>query len=324
MRQPERLTRRRLLGRTAGFPSHVLGGSGQVPPSERLNVAVIGTGGQGVTNIKALLTHPDVRIVAICDPAEFWDNSHLYYRHHGGRGPAMKHRGPLPPEGSAGDHGCAVYLDYRVMLEKMGRDIDAVLIAAPNHIHAVACLAAIEAGKGVYCEKPLTRTVYEARRVAAAAREAKVATQMGNHGHSSDDIRRAVEWIRDGAIGKVRQVHGWRSNPPRMTLTARPRKRRRCRRAWIGTSGWARPRAALPSRLYPVVLSLLVGFRHRDPGQLRLSHTGHRRLGPGPGTSDDDRGQFHPVERGDRAGGGPVPLQVPGARDAAGGGPVLV
>jgi len=226
------LNRRRVLANTAGLtvasflPSHVLGGAaGQVPPSECLNVAVIGTGGQGVTNIKALHTHPDVRIVAICDPAEFWDNSHLYYKHHGGRGPALKViEEHARQKGSAGDHGCAVYLDYRVMLEKMGRDIDAVLVAAPNHIHAVACLAAIEAGKGVYCEKPLTRTVYEARRVAAAAREAKVATQMGNHGHSSDDIRRAVEWIRDGAIGKVRQVHGWRGGPPRMTLTARPRE----------------------------------------------------------------------------------------------------
>jgi hypothetical protein len=63
--------------------SHVLGGPGRVPPSEQLNVAVIGTGGQGITNIKALLAHPDVKITAICDPAEFWDNSKLYYKHHG-------------------------------------------------------------------------------------------------------------------------------------------------------------------------------------------------------------------------------------------------
>jgi predicted dehydrogenase len=110
------------------------------------------------------------------------------------------------------------------MLEKAAKDIDAVLIATPNHVHAVACMAAIQAGKHVYCEKPLTHSIYEARRVAAAAREAKVATQMGNHGHSSDDIRRAVEWIRDGAIGKVRQVHGWQGGPPRMRLTERPKE----------------------------------------------------------------------------------------------------
>lgn len=225
------LSRRRLLAGAAGLtvagivPAHVLGGPGRVPPSEQLNVAVIGTGGQGVTNIKALLTHPDVKITAICDPAEFWDNSHLYYKHHGGRGPALKAiEEHFRQAGSSGHHSPAVYMDYRIMLEKAGKDIDAVLIAAPNHVHAVACMAAIQAGKGVYCEKPLTRTIYEARRVAAAAREAKVATQMGNHGHSSDDIRRAVEWIRDGAIGKVRQVHGWRGGPPRMTLTERPKE----------------------------------------------------------------------------------------------------
>jgi len=231
MRHAQTLSRRRLLAQTAGMamagivPSHVLGGARHVPPSERLNVAVIGTGGQGITNIQALLTHPDVKIVAICDPAQFWDNSHLYYRHHGGRGPALQTiEQHFRQSGSSGDHGCAVYTDFRAMLEKAGKDIDAVLIAAPNHVHAVACIAAIRAGKGVYCEKPLTHSVYEARRVAAAAREAQVATQMGNHGHSSDDIRRAVEWVRDGAIGKVKEVHGWRGGPARMTLTDRPKE----------------------------------------------------------------------------------------------------
>jgi predicted dehydrogenase len=231
MRQTQSLSRRRLLAKAAGLtaasivPSHVLGGPGRVAPSEQLNVAVVGTGGQGITNIKALLTHRDVKITAICDPAEFWDNSKLYYKHHGGRGPALKAiEEHFRQSGSAGPHGCAVYVDYRVMLEKAAKDIDAVLIAAPNHVHAVACMAAIQAGKGVYCEKPLTHSIYEARRVAAAAREAKVATQMGNHGHSSDDIRRAVEWIRDGAIGKVRQVHGWQGGPPRMRLTERPKE----------------------------------------------------------------------------------------------------
>ena len=228
MHQIETLSRRRLLAQTAAFatasivPSHVLGGPGRIAPSEQLNVAVIGTGGQGITNIKNLLTHPDVKVTAICDPAKFWDNTKLYYRHHGGRGPAMKAiEEHYRQAGSAGHHGCAVYLDFRVMLEKAGKDIDAVLVAAPNHVHAVASMAAIRAGKGVFCEKPLTHSVYEARRLAKAARQAKVATQMGNHGHSSDDIRRAVEWIRDGAIGPVRQVHAWASGK-KMTWTARP------------------------------------------------------------------------------------------------------
>jgi len=231
MRRTRNVSRRRLLAGDAALtathivPSHVLGGRGRIAPSEQLNVAVVGTGGQGIVNIKNLLTHRDVKITAICDVAEFWDNSKIYYRHNGGRGPALKtieehFRGA----GSAGHHGCAVYVDFRVMLEKAAQDIDAVLVATPNHVHAVACMAAIQAGKGVYCEKPLTHSVYEARRVAAAAREAGVATQLGNQGHSSEDIRRAVEWIRTGAIGKVHQVHAWRGGASRMTLAARPQE----------------------------------------------------------------------------------------------------
>ncbi len=227
---PTRAPNRRRFLRTTGtlaaasvVPRYVLGGAGHSPPSERLNIAVIGTGGQGITNLKALLDQPDVNVAAICDVAEFWDNSHLYYRHHGGRGPARQaiaeHEGEHPV---AGRHPPAVHVDYRLMLQRMHRDIDAVLVAAPNHIHAAACMAAIRAGKGVYCEKPLTHSVYEARQLARAAREAGVATQMGNQGHSTDDIRRAVEWIRDGAIGPVRQVHAWLAGPNRTVPRERP------------------------------------------------------------------------------------------------------
>ena len=165
-----------------------------------------------------------MRITAICDVAEFWDNSQIYYRHNGGRGPAMDaienhHR----KAGLEARHHCAVYADFRVMLEKAGKDIDAVLVATPNHVHAVASMAAIHAGKGVYCEKPLTHSVYEARMVAQGRRaRPKLPRSWGNQGHSSDDVRRAVEWIRDGAIGKVRQVHAWGGGPSRMKLTERP------------------------------------------------------------------------------------------------------
>lgn len=229
MRESSKLSRRRFVAGatalvTAGIvPRHVLGGPGQTPPSERLNVAVIGTGGQGIVNIRNLLKHPDVNITAICDVAEFWDNSEVYHRHNGGRGPAMQaieeHHRKADTQAA---HGCEVYVDFRVMLERAGKDIDAVLVATPNHLHAVVSMAAIEAGKGVYCEKPLTHSIYEARKLARAARQAKVATQMGNQGHSSNDIRRAVEWIRDGAIGKVHQVHAWRGGPNRENLTERP------------------------------------------------------------------------------------------------------
>jgi predicted dehydrogenase len=228
-RAAQRLSRRHFLrtGTTIAalsvVPRWILGAPGQPPPSERLNVAIIGTGGQGITNLKELLRHPDVNVSAICDVAEFWDNSHLYYRHHGGRGPAKQaiaEHQRLNPE--RGQPDCSVHVDYRVMLERAHKDIDAVLVATPNHLHAVVSLAAIRAGKGVYCEKPLTHSIYEARLLARAAREAGVATQMGNQGHSTEDIRRAVEWIRGGAIGKVREVHAWRGGPNRPLPAERP------------------------------------------------------------------------------------------------------
>ncbi len=221
-------SRRAFLRATAALatlsvvPRHLLGGAGHVPPSERLNVAIIGTGGQGITNLKELLKFPEVNISAICDVAEFWDNSDLYYRHNGGRGPARKAIAEHPQSPGTVRHDPGVHVDYRIMLERADRDIDAVLIAAPNHIHAVAAMAAMRAGKGVYCEKPLTHSIHEARLLAGTARETGVATQMGNQGHSTDDIRRAVEWIRDGAIGTVREVHGWVGGPNRAVPTKRP------------------------------------------------------------------------------------------------------
>ena len=140
------------LAGTSVVPRWVLGGPGRTPPSEQLNVAIIGTGGQGITNLKELLKHPDVNISAICDVAEFWDNSQLYYRHNGGRGPAQEvvaehNRQKV----TARRHECAVYVDYRTMLERASKDINAVLVATPNHVHAVASMAAIQAGKGVSC-----------------------------------------------------------------------------------------------------------------------------------------------------------------------------
>jgi predicted dehydrogenase len=231
MRKEQNLSRRQFITKSAALatvsivPRHVLGGPGKVSPSEQLNVAIIGTGGQGITNIKNLLTHSDVKITAICDPAKFWDNTELYYRHNGGRGPALKviddH---YRKTGSKGYHGCKVYLDFRLMLKKSGKDIDAVVVAAPNHVHAVASMATIRAGKGVYCEKPLTYSVYEARRIAQAARKAGVATQLGNQGHSTDDIRRALEWVRDGAIGKIRKVYAWAGENRIPKFTERPRE----------------------------------------------------------------------------------------------------
>jgi predicted dehydrogenase len=231
MRKEIKLSRRQFIAKSTILaaasivPRYVLGGSRHISPSDQLNVAVIGTGGQGITNIKNLLQHSDIKITAICDVAQFWDNSDLYYQHNGGCGPAMKAiEEHYRQTGYEGHHDCKVYVDFRLMLEKSGKDIDAVIVATPNHVHAVASMAAIRAGKGVYCEKPLTHSVYEARRIAQAAIEAKVATQLGNQGHSSDDIRRAVEWVRDGAIGKIRHVYAWAGENRIPEFTERPKE----------------------------------------------------------------------------------------------------
>ena len=233
--QSSRISRRDFIGCAVGaatgfvvVPRYVLGGNGQTPPSEKVNIGVIGTGGQGLHNIRALFGEADAQVIAICDVNEESDYSRFYYGGTAGRGPALKLiERRYADRKSDGQHkGCAPYIDFRKMLEKE-KAIDAVLVATPDHVHAVATMAAINNGKHVYCEKPLTHSVYEARRIAEAAREAKVATQMGNHGHSGEGIRLTVEWIRDGAIGDVREVHSWSHTGDGWAegRTARPKER---------------------------------------------------------------------------------------------------
>src|SRR5512132_898121 len=196
-------TRRQFLATTgaaaAAFtivPRHVLGGQRRfVPPSDKVNVAIIGAGGQGRTNARALFEEPDCQIIALADPAEEWDLSTSYFGGKSGRGPVK-----------AKDE------DFRVMLEKE-KAIDAVLIATPDHLHAYASIIAMKAGKHVYCEKPLTHNIREARLVSRVAQETGVATQMGNQGRSGEGHRQTVEWLKDGAIGTVREVHAWSGSP---------------------------------------------------------------------------------------------------------------
>ena len=181
-----------------------------MPPSETVNVAVIGTGGQGLRNIKTLLQLPDVRVIAVCDVADEIDYSRFWYGGKGGRAPALEVVGKHDSgrKGTADRNACKPYVDFRKMLAAE-KAIDAVVVATPDHTHAVATMAAIRTGKHVYCEKPLAHSIHEVRKVTEAAREARVATQMGNQGHSGEGIRLTVEWIRDGAIGNVREVHAW-------------------------------------------------------------------------------------------------------------------
>ena len=182
-------------------PRNVLGGYGNTAPSEKVNVAIIGTGGQGIVNMKQLFNESDVHIAALCDINLLSDYSMFYYGGTAGLKPALNL--VRQKYGQA----CPAYHNYNQMLEK--EDIDAVLVATPDHSHAMVCLDVIAKRKHLYCEKPLCRTVYETRVVTEAARKAGVATQLGNFGHSSEDIRLACEWIWDGAIGDVKEVHAW-------------------------------------------------------------------------------------------------------------------
>jgi predicted dehydrogenase len=147
-------------------------------------------------------------VIAVVDPMEQADYSKYYYRGVAGRGPVKAEVEKRYSQDNP-RFKCAEYVDFRKMFEKEKNNIDAVLIATPDHAHAVISMAAIKLGKHVYCEKPLTHNISEARIIAKAAEEAGVATQMGNQGRSSEGNRLACEWIWAGLIGQVREVHGW-------------------------------------------------------------------------------------------------------------------
>ena len=155
-------------------------------PSNKLNIAGVGVGGMGAHNLKQCA---DENIVALCDVDQAY---------------AAKTFQTYP--------NAKVYGDFRVMLEKQ-KDIDAVIVATPDHWHAMIALAAIRAGKHVYVQKPMTHSLQEARLLTEAAHAKKVASQMGNQGHSGDGTRLICEWIQSGTIGKVSEVHAWTNRP---------------------------------------------------------------------------------------------------------------
>ena len=188
-------------------PRHVLGGPRFVAPSEKVNLALIGAGGQGRSNIRELFTQADCQVMAIADPIESEDLEAYYYKGLGGRRP-VKAEIEQAYAAKTPNFKCAEYEDFRVMLEKE-KSIDAVLCATPDHNHAYVSVLCMRAGKHVFCEKPLTHNIAECRLVAQVARETGVATQMGNMGHSKEGMRQTVEWLWDGVVGPVREVHAW-------------------------------------------------------------------------------------------------------------------
>jgi predicted dehydrogenase len=193
--QNKKISRRDFIGAAAAVtaftivPRSVLGGWRHIAPSEKINIAGIGVGGQGGGDISAVSSQ---NIIALCDVD--WGRASGTFRRH---------------------PNATKYKDFRIMLDEEDKNIDAVIVATPDHVHAVASMAAIKRGKHVYCEKPLTHSVYEARMIAKAAREHKVATQMGNQGQASEGTRLMCENIWCGAIGQVHEVHVWTDRPLR-------------------------------------------------------------------------------------------------------------
>ena len=187
-----RISRRDFMGAAAAVaaftivPRHVLGGPRRVAPSEKLNIAGIGVGGRGAGDLGEVSSE---NIVALCD---------VDWRHAAG---TFKRYAKARQ-----------YRDFRKMLEKE-KNIDAVVVATPDHTHAVATMMALKMGKHVYCEKPLAHDIFEVRKVTEAAREAKVATQLGNQGQATEETRLVCEFIWGGAIGPVREVHSWCNRP---------------------------------------------------------------------------------------------------------------
>lgn len=172
-------------------PRHVLSGRRYIAPSDKLNIAAIGSGGKGADNIQKCFNSGSANIVALCDVDDKSAASMV----------------AKFPEAS-------YHRDFREMLDKKHRSIDAVIIATPDHTHAVATLACMQMHKHVYTQKPLTHDIYEARMLTkAAAKYPKLVTQMGNQGSSGDDTRNVEAMIQSGLIGDVHRVHCWTNRP---------------------------------------------------------------------------------------------------------------
>ncbi|MFN4256680.1 MAG: Gfo/Idh/MocA family protein [Saprospiraceae bacterium] len=193
--QPTRnLSRRKFMATSAtaaaGFfivPRHVLG-KGYIAPSDKLNIAFVGVGGRPYDHIRA--TKATENLAAFCDV----DDS---------RAKKAYEESPNVPR----------YKDFRKMFDEQHKNIDAVVVGTPDHTHAVATLAAMQLGKHVYVEKPLTHSISEARALLDASKKYKVKTQMGNQGASMDCNAAIAEWIQSGVIGEVRRVHVWTNRP---------------------------------------------------------------------------------------------------------------
>ncbi|CAG5007015.1 Inositol 2-dehydrogenase/D-chiro-inositol 3-dehydrogenase [Dyadobacter sp. CECT 9275] len=195
--KPQDVTRRDFLQKSSAaalgsffiVPRHVLG-KGFRAPSDKLNIAGVGIGGKGFSDISNAWNNGAENVVALCDVD--WNLGKRCFD----KFPTAKK-----------------YKDFRKMLEEMDKDIDAVTISTPDHTHAVIAMAAMRAGKDVYVQKPMTHNIHEARTLTEAARQYKRVSQMGNQGASNPGQQQMIEWFKKGLIGTVRQVEVWTNRP---------------------------------------------------------------------------------------------------------------
>lgn len=174
-------------------PRHVLGGTGYIAPSDKLNIGSVGVGGKGRTDVEGVISE---NVIALCDVDE--ERASANRR---GRKNALE----LAPK-------ARFYTDFREMLDKE-KDLDAVTVSTPDHTHATIALEAMKRGLHVFVQKPLTKTVQEARILQKAAKKYNVVTQMGNQGHSREGIRLMKEWVDAGLIGDIKEIHCWTNRP---------------------------------------------------------------------------------------------------------------
>ncbi len=222
----KRISRRKFVGDVGAgvafaiVPRHVLG-RGRRAPSDTVNVACIGVGGMGANDVKGV-AKAGANIYALCDVDEH-------------QGAASFTAFPKAKR----------FKDFRVMLEKEGKNIDAVTVSTPDHTHTVAGMMAMKMGKHIRIQKPLARTLWEVRQLVETARKTKVATQMGNQGHAGEGTRQIREWVEAGAIGTVREIQLWTNRPIWPQAIERPLEEYYTP-PWIDWDLWLGPAPARP------------------------------------------------------------------------------
>ncbi|MBW8885297.1 MAG: Gfo/Idh/MocA family oxidoreductase, partial [Planctomycetia bacterium] len=197
------MKRRNFLRTTAAMATVTILPSGllKAAPNDKPNIAAVGVGGKGWGDITETSKGGAASVVAFCDV----DTS--------GAGRNGKKSGNGYPAAANRFPDAKRYTDWREMLDKEGKRLNGVTVSTPDHMHAPVTMTAIQMGLATYTQKPMTRTIYEARQLTLAARKAGTVTQMGNQGHSSKEYRTLVRLIQDGAIGKVKEAHTWSNRP---------------------------------------------------------------------------------------------------------------